>query len=318
MILNCGIVLTSAIVEVALAKSPVTTTTNETTTIHIEYKSLAIVGVIHLTHTNLECLRIRNLACNSKLEACIIEMLLTIAIWPPELQWLRFELRELLRTEAYGTHLTSLQCYALLELNIADIATQNTLHSICRGVANDNFRDKGCQSIRQSKFCLHEWVFECNLTCCGDIYIVIDTHITTTNSRDPIPTNRSVECRVIGTKYTAILIGALEVLLLNRSEVLVLDNLHCENILAIANIVGNIELATKECTVNATKIFAIEEYLRLPVDTVEVECKTLLGISRRHLKLGAIPEVRHKVALRNLEEVIRIVRLWNSTYIAEA
>ena len=121
-----------------------------------------------------------------------------------------------------------------------------------------------------------------------------------------------MECRVVGSKDTAIEVGALLVLLLDGSDVQVLDDLDGNDVLARHDYVGHVELSTDEGTLNTADLLAVDEDIRLPVDTIEVKEQPILLESFRQVELVAIPEIGVEERLGDIQYVGTEIRVGDS------
>ena len=108
MIIHGNVILTTSVVQVRLTKAPVTTTTDETTTIDEEAQDAVVLVEGHLTNTYLEVFRIRYLISHLEGEVRIIQVRLTIALRPPETWILHLQLGELLRIKLHSLLLVCL------------------------------------------------------------------------------------------------------------------------------------------------------------------------------------------------------------------
>ena len=95
---------------------------------------------------------------------------------------------------------------------------------------------------------------------------------------------------------------------------LIADDFHSQIILTFLQNSCHIKFTSHKGSLNATKALPIQENIRLPVDTIEIQ--PLLPIfDGLYLKLITIPEVATEIRLRDLVDIIGIVWIRHSTYI---
>ena len=83
MVLNGDVVLAATVVEVVLAKAPVTTTTDETTAIDVERQRAVVLVECHLANTHLERVFVRRFAIDLELKLGIVKIWIAITLGPP-------------------------------------------------------------------------------------------------------------------------------------------------------------------------------------------------------------------------------------------
>ena len=96
--------------------------------------------------------------------------------------------------------------------------------------------------VRKREFRTDERILNRHGAGIGQVNIVPDTDGTAADRRDPVPADGRVERRVVRARGAAVHVGADLVLLLDRTRMGVLDNLHGEGILALLDIIGHVEL----------------------------------------------------------------------------
>ena len=314
MVSHRDIIFTCTVIQVRLTESPVTAPANKTTAVDKETQNLIILIEGHLADTDFKVFGIRYLIIYLKCEAGIIQVRLSIAFRPPETRILNIQLSEILCIEDNRFLFARSQFHRLLECDITDLAFQHTFYRICIMVLHDHFRrqfSRGRIGQRQHRFNKRISYRHFSGRCQEDI--IPDTDITATHRRDPVPADRCMECRVISPQDTAVEVRALCILLFDSTDMLVLDDLYGYHILTRNDQVRYIELATHKGTFDAACLFSVYIYIRLPVDTVEIQEHTILFKVCRYLKLVTIPEIGIEERLGYLQLIICIVRIGNGT-----
>ena len=139
------------------------------------------------------------------------------------------------------------------------------------------------------------------------IHIIPDTDFTTWGIGNPVPSDRCVEGRIISTQLTTIQIGVLKILLLHHAEVSIFDNMHLQLVGTWLQLPGHVDAGTDKGTVDSTYLLTIQQYICLPVDTIEVKIGMLFLVGRRLMvDGGTIPEIRIEERLRNLSHIVII------------
>ncbi len=146
------------------------------------------------------------------------------------------------------------------------------------------------------------------------IDIVPDTDVTSADRRYPVPTNRRMERWIIRTEDSAVLIRTHSVLFLDSSNVYILDDLNRQDVLSTTfHKIRHIKLSVHESTFNATDLLSVQKDIGFPIDTVEIEEQTSAIERSRNGESSAIPEVGIEKRFRDLELVVRIVRIGKGT-----
>ena len=110
----------------------------------------------------------------------------------------------------------------------------------------------------------------------GEIDIIPDTDFTTWGIGNPVPADRCVEGWVISTQLTTIEVGILEILLFHHAEVGILDDMHLELVGTRLQLLGHVDTRADKGTFDPANLLTIEEDIRLPIDTIEVEIGMLV------------------------------------------
>ena len=329
--LHSNVVFTPTIVEVRLAEAPVASEAHESTTIHVEVQALVCLhhlpctighsaGSIlfllegHLSDTRLEVGLIRSLPIDVETQSHIIEILLPIAIRPPEVRVLHQQLGGVLRIQLHDLLLLSSQRQRLLEADVPQLTLQRTIHRLVGMILHlylyEHLRTVG---LWQRKLRAYEWVFQCHSTCISEVHIIPDAHVPASDGRNPVPTNRRMERGIVSSKDATIGFTAPGCLLLHCARVRILDHLHSQHVGALLQHLCHIEVPTQEASVYLAQIAAIQPHLCFPVDAIEIQESTLRSLVGR--ELIPIPEVRKEVRLRNHQLIIRKVGLWDGSSI---
>ena len=198
MVSHGDIIFTAAIVQIRFTEAPVTTTTDKATAIYKETQDMIIFIERHLADTDFEVFRIRNLIIHFKGEVGIVEVRRAVTFRPPQVRVFHLQLREVLDIENDCLLFSRRQGNKLLECDISYLAFQRTVYRIGIVVLHDHLGRQGSGSrIRQRQDRRNKRIGNRHLPGRSQEDIVPDTDIASTDSRNPIPTNRSVEGRVI-------------------------------------------------------------------------------------------------------------------------
>ena len=139
------------------------------------------------------------------------------------------------------------------------------------------------------------------------IHIIPDTDFTTWGIGNPVPSDRSVEGRIISTQLTTVQIGVLKILLLHHAEVGILDNMHLQLVGTWLQLIRHVDAGADKCTINTSYLLTIQKDICFPVDTIEVEIGMLFLVGRRLMvDGGTIPEIRIEERLGNLSHIVVI------------
>ena len=106
----------------------------------------------------------------------------------------------------------------------------------------------------------------------GEEDVVPDAGVAAANGGNPVPADGGVEGGVVGAQRAAVLVGALEGLLLDAARGGVLLYAHGERVLpAGRELAGHVETGADEGAFDAAELLAVEEDVGLPVDAVEIQ-----------------------------------------------
>ena len=151
----------------------------------------------HLADTDFEVFRIRNLIIHFEGEVGIVEVRRAVTFRPPQARVFHLQLREVLDIENDCLLFSRRQGNRLLECDISYLAFQRTVYRIGIVVLHDHL---GCQRsgsrIGQRQDRRNKRIGNRHLSG-GQEDIVPDTDIAAANRRNPVPTDRRVEGRVI-------------------------------------------------------------------------------------------------------------------------
>ena len=201
------------------------------------------------------------------------------------------QLWELLRTETNLLLAVGRQGNGFLKLHIANPTTQRSFHWLVVCITDEDRRTDTDGLHVGREFCLHIRITHAGHTSTGQIDLVPDTDLTSTNRCNPVPADRRMKSRIVGSKDATIKLRRILVLLLDCPEMLITNHFHCQIVFTFLEQARHIKLATHEGTTDTTQLLAVQEYVGLPVNAVEVQ-PLLTFRFYRHIKFIAIPEIR--------------------------
>ena len=195
---HSNVIFAGAIVQVRLTEAPVTATSDKAATVDEETQDIIVLVERHLADTDFKVFRIRNLVIHFEGEVRIIQVRLAVAFRPPQARVLHLQLREILGIEDDSLFFSRRQFDRLLECDISNLSFQNTLYGIRVVVLHDHFgRQRSGSRVRQRQDRRNKRIGNRHLSGRGQEDIVPDTDITSADSRNPVPTDRSMERRVV-------------------------------------------------------------------------------------------------------------------------
>ena len=304
------LVFTSAVVEVYFAESPVATHADEATPVDIEVQYMIVFIEVHLADTYLEVFFIRDFSVYLEGEVGIVQVRFSIAVGPPQARVLHLKLREILGVEPHGLLFLGRQLYGLLEGDVAHLSGQDAFHIPVGVVLHDDFRSQGSLcSVRQCQSGLYEGVLNGDLSGAGQSYIIPYAYVASAHRRNPVPADGGMEGRIVRSQDTSVEVRALFVLLLDGTDMLVLDDFHRQYIRALLQEIRHVKLATDEGTLQASGFLSVQVDIGLPVDAVKVQRHTITLEALRHFEFIAIPEVGVEVGFGRYQLIVRIVQV---------
>ena len=148
------------------------------------------------------------------------------------------------------------------------------------------------------------------------INIVPQTHVPTTNGGNPIPSDRGMKRRIIGSENATIEVGVHLVFLLHPTKIRIIDDTDGKHVGAFTQPLRHFKTPTNESTVHPSDIVAVEPNLGFPIDAVET--KHHAGMRQQlvgNLELCAIDERLAEKRLGNHHQVVVEVGIGNGLYI---
>ena len=216
-------------------------------------------------------------------------MRLTISVRPPELRIIKSD----------RSHCNIL-CLTCRQSHIATESERTVLHldrtarlSIIMIGQCDNRLDISIIRLRERKVCIKEYIIYSNSTVVrSEIYIIPDTYVAASYSRNPVPADTSMECRIIASDFSTVHVSTLSCLFLDDTRIVISVYSDSEGIgMARLHEIGNIEFSSRERALDSSRLLTIHKYICLPVDAIKVQHQSLACEISRDIEFIAIPEI---------------------------
>ena len=271
------VVFATAIVQVRLTKTPVSAATDKATSVDEEAQYTVIFIKRHLTDAGFEVTCIGYLIADFKRKVRVVKIRSAVPFRPPQARMSHVQLRISCRVENDCFFFARSQLDRLFKRDFADFAFERTLHGFCIPVPDDDAgRQLGRGRIGQGKYGAHKRIGDGDMARRCERYVVPYSDVASAHGRNPVPSDRCMERRIIGAQNTSVKVGALTVLLFDGADVRILHNLDRNHILPRNDKVGHVELAPHESSLDTSQFVAVQIHVGFPVDTVEIEEQTIL------------------------------------------
>ena len=141
----------------------------------------------------------------------------------------------------------------------------------------------------------------------SQINIVPNADVAASNRRNPVPSDRRVEGRIVGTENAAVEVGRLLVFQFCTARIRAFLNLHRQHVHAVVQIARHVGFSAQESPLDAVDFPSVQPNICLPIDAVEIQENALSAHLLRHSELASIPEIAVEKRLADREQIVVVV-----------
>ena len=292
------VVLALAVAKQQFGEAPVAALAHEAPAVDIERQAPVVFGPRHLAYARAEGGAVADPPSVVGHERHVVEILLAVAVGPPEIRIVHVHGRGEVARFARGEVLLDGERIA------AELAGQHGRFLLARRVghcrAHGHLRPGG---VRQVEFAAEDGVADGQAAGRGDVHVAPYAYVAARHRGDPVPADGRVEGGVVQAQDAAVAHMVLQIHRMHFARVGVGDYPDCQ-IIAGSDMLSYVESGAGEGAFDEAQAFAVEPYFSLPVDAVEVQPHFVAHESRRHAELVPVPEFRVEIGFRNEVDVL--------------